>query len=354
MRQLPAATVSHRRRFGLLGQALEVETNDPRVLDLAGTAFGRFPVPDGVEPLALTVIVERSRGVPAEPAGIDPGDRRNGHHGASEGDLRAADSHRFDDVVYRTHGATVLLAGRDRDVATMDPTTGRATAYVGESAFRDPRGLRFAFLEALAYWMLAYPRGYLAMHATGIGRGSVGVIVEGPAGAGKSTVAVAAARRGLSVFAEDAVFARLAGDGLELWGTPWVQRLLPDAAKLFPELATLPIVRQPNGEDKLEVDLVRWFPGTAVPSARPGAFVSLVRDPGAPTELLPAAAPDDSPEFLWPYDLDWPPAQHAVAEAIEALPAYRLCVGGGPDEAVDALEELLDRLVVAAGRASVG
>jgi hypothetical protein len=341
--QLPAARADHRRLFGLVGEGLLVEANDPRLIAAAESAFGRFPVPAMGEPLVVTLLLERARGVPVD---ATRGGDRNG-----SGPSSTETSHRFDEVAYRAHGTTVLIAGREHDAGTIDLAAGRALAYVGEAALEDPRGLRYAFIEAMAYWMLAYTRGYLTLHASGVARDGVGVILEGPAGAGKSTVAVAAARRGRSVFAEDAVFARIGSDGLELWGAPWVQRLLPDAAALFPELASVPVLLQPNGERKLEVDLSAWYPGTATPMARPGALVSLLRAPGERTELIPIGEADDGPEFLWPYDLDWRPAQHAVAAAIEALPAYRLVVGGGPDDAVDAIDGLLAQL--AAGAASV-
>lgn len=340
VRQLPSARVAHSRRFGLLGQALIVESNDPRIVDLAATSFGRFPVPEDGEPLRLTVVVERARGMPIDPVETPDLVQSNGAEPSS------TDSPRFDRVAYRTRGTTVLLAGREHDAGTIDLATGRAVAWIGADALGDPAGLRYALLEAMAYWMPGYTRGYLTLHASGIGREGAGLILAGPAGAGKSTLAVAGARRGLSVFADDAVFVRGQADGLEAWGTPWVQRLLPESRALFPELVELPVLRQPNGEVKLEVELDRWYPGIANPLARPAAIISLSRDAGGRAEVVPGDA-EEGPEILWPYDLELGPAQHALVAELERLPVYRLRNGGSPDDAIDALEGLLETLTSA-------
>ena len=108
--------------------------------------------------------------------------------------------------------------------------------------------------------------------------------------AGKSTLAMACAPRGFGVFAEDAVFVRARPTTLELWGMPWVQRLLPDAGRFFPELSEVRPRRQPNGEAKLEVDLDRVHPGRAVPCAAAGPILLLARDTGGPTRIEPVDA----------------------------------------------------------------
>ena len=111
--------------------------------------------------------------------------------------------------------------------------------------------------------------------------------MSGPAGAGKSTLAMACARRGFGVFAEDAVFVRARPTTLELWGMPWVQRLLPDAGRFFPELSEVRPRRQPNGETKLEVDLDRVHPGGRSRARRRGRSSCSPADTGGPTRIEP-------------------------------------------------------------------
>ena len=123
---------------------------------------------------------------------------------------------------------------------------------------------------------------------------------------------------------------------------PWVQRLLPDARTLFPELAGLPDRVRPNGESKIDVELDDIHPGRAVPCAAPGPIVLLSRDDGGPTRLEPVADAElaEALEVHWPWDGGWTDAHERGARELGAHGVFRLHVNGPPDEAVDALEEL--------------
>jgi hypothetical protein len=195
----------------------------------------------------------------------------------------------------------------------------------------------------MALSMLARSRGYFVLHAAGVVRGERGIVLMGPAGSGKSTLTIACARRGFGVFAEDAVFVRVRPNALEWWGLPWVQRLLPDARTLFPELAGLPDHVRPNGESKIDVELDRVHPGRTVPCAAPGPIVLLSRDDGGPTRIepVPAAEVADALEVHWPWDGGWSEAHERGAGMLGAGGVYRLHVNGTPDEAVDVLEGLV-------------
>ncbi len=133
------------------------------------------------------------------------------------------------------YGSRYVTTGGSRDVSVSDVDAGIAVGFVSPATARDARD-----------GPLLVPRGHGALAARrGAGAtscctppGSCGATAgsssPGPAGAGKSTLAMACARRGFGVFAEDAVFVRVRSTALELWGIPWVQRLLPDAAALLP------------------------------------------------------------------------------------------------------------------------
>ena len=135
--------------------------------------------------------------------------------------------------------------------------------------------------------MLTGGRGYVPIHASCVVREGRGIILQAPAGTGKSTLALACATRGWGLLAEDVVFARpvdgAGGDAeLEVWGVPWTQRLLADAPRFFPELAATSARLQANGEHKLEVDLDLHAPGRATPRALAGPVALLARDTGRP------------------------------------------------------------------------
>lgn len=309
------------RRYGLMAETLRFETNDPALLAAADASFGRFAVPvDGRDPLVLSLFTEPSR------SGADD------HEPTIRG------------VVNRTHGNRYVTTGGSRDLAVADIDAGVATGFVSPATARDGPTVRYTFIENMALSLLPRARDYLVLHAAGVVRGEAGIVISGSAGAGKSTLTMACARRGFGVFAEDAVFVRVRSSTLELWGMPWVQRLLPDARTFFPELSEVPPRRQPNGETKLEVDLDRVHPGRAVPCAVAGPILLLGRGTGGPTRIEPVdeATASDALEVHWPWDGGWSDQHERGARLLMGRSIHRLHMNGTPDEAVDAIERLMD------------
>lgn len=250
------------------------------------------------------------------------------------------------DLVHRTDGGLFLIVG-PHDVAAVDVASGVGVGWVSAATADDTDGVRYSFIEAMGLSLLTAPgRGYFSIHAAGVARGGTGIVLHGAAGAGKSTLAIACARRGMDVFAEDAVFVRVASAGIEFWGLPWLHRLMPDAPRFFPELADVSPRRQPNGELKLEIDLDVRYPGRAVPSARPGPIVILERagSGGTRIERVDADEAEVAIELIWPFEVGWTAQLEDGARQAIAGGVYRLHVNGTPDEAVDALEELLEWL----------
>ena len=321
------------RSFGLAAEALRFETNDPALLAAAAASFGRFPVPaETAEPLLIRVFSEAEPGVPLPPTAADAAVRPLVRPGDPAGDH----------AVFRTSGDTLLIAAGEADVATVDVVRGRALGFVSRTTAGSGPRVRYVFIEAMGLAMLSRARDYLALHAAGVERAGLGLVLQGPAGAGKSTLAIACARRGYSVFAEDVVFTRLTAQGLEAWGMPWIQRLLPDAVELFPELLGHVPRRQSNGEVKIEVDLDSAYPGRASPRAVPSAVVLVERAVDGETLLEAIDRPRPEPlEVHWPWEAGWTEGHERLADAIDGLPRYRLRMAGTPDEAVDALDRLV-------------
>ena len=319
---IPVPTLE--RRYGLMAETLRFETNDPALLAAADASFGRFAVPvDGREALVVSLFTE-------------PG--RSGSPGADD------DAWTITEVINRTYGSRYVTTGGSRDVSVSDVDAGIAVGFVSPATARDAATVRYTFLEGMALSLLPRGRGYLVLHAAGVVWGDSGILIAGRAGAGKSTLAMACARRGFGVFAEDAVFVRARSATLELWGIPWVQRLLPDAAAFFPELSEIPPRRQPNGETKIEVDLDRVQPGRAVPCAMAGPILLLARDTGGPTRIEPVkdATAHDALEIHWPWDGGWSAPHDHAAELLAGRRVHQLHMNGTPDEAVDAIERLME------------
>jgi hypothetical protein len=313
--QLAILDAPYSREFGLMSESIVVETNKEELLALAADAFGRFDLParsnaDEQSPLRLRIV----------------------QHDGPSSDARFR--HHFDGHLY--------VVGEGDDVATVDGRSGLAVAHVSAATAKDKRLVRYSFIEGPALTALIYGRGYVAAHACGIARDGLGLAVMGNEGAGKSTLALAAARHGLDVFAEDGVFLRAGPDDLEFWGMPWTQRLVLDAVRFFPELVDDRPIRQPNGEMKVEVDLDRWFPGRAVPSAKPAGIVMLRRGSGG-ARLVPMTNHEEIP-VLWPWGEHWTPEHERAAKLLAGLPVWRLESGETPDEALTLLDRLFDEL----------
>ncbi len=313
----PKATIE--RRYGLFSEPVVLETNDPIMVEAADLSLGRYAVPDHGRPLRLRLF-------------------------AVDQPWRGGDDWQ---VTYNTDGRIYTLNTPD-SMAVADNRTGEAVAFVGSHMRAEIATIRRELVEGLSLAMASGGRGYSPIHAAGIGREGRGIALLGPAGMGKSTLTLAAARRGFQVFAEDAVYVHATDQGVEFWGMPWIQRLLPDALQMFPELEGVMPRLQPNGETKLEIDLDVWYPGQAVPSMTPQALVMLQRRAG-PTRLTRIAADDPvEVDLLWPWGDAWTADHQRAADHIRGMPLYRLEIGGQPEEALDALEPILEGSPLAA------
>jgi hypothetical protein len=101
-------------------------------------------------------------------------------------------------------------------------------------------------LVSLTFWRMPY------LHAAAVAWGNHGVLLAGSSGAGKSSLAYACSRKGFDFVAEDYLFFSRDQNGIVMHGSPARLRLCTSALAHFPELGSLPIELQPNGEHKLD------------------------------------------------------------------------------------------------------
>ncbi|HWM93321.1 MAG TPA: hypothetical protein VN493_21340 [Thermoanaerobaculia bacterium] len=183
-----------------------------------------------------------------------------------------------------------------------------------------------------------WKHGLMAVHGSALVKDGRAILLRGPSGSGKTTLAYAGARSRFQALAEDVVWVDLETGRWR--GMPWLFHLLPDAARLFPELAGLPPVLESAGKIKLEVDLDRIRPGSTVTEARPGPVVLLER---APVSILEPLGPAEARE-IWrrcPAGLEesFPGYDRHVEELLQDG-AWRLRLGTNLEEALDLLETL--------------
>jgi hypothetical protein len=101
-------------------------------------------------------------------------------------------------------------------------------------------------LVSLTLWRMLY------LHAAAVAWGKQGFILAGSSGTGKSSLAYACSKMGFDFVAEDYLFLSRGRNGIMMHGSPASLRLCPSALAYFPELGSLPIEIQPNGEHKLD------------------------------------------------------------------------------------------------------
>lgn len=245
--------------------------------------------------------------------------------------------------VLRADGPLVYQTTGRGSTLVLDRAAGHGFGYFAPATLADRDSFRWHFLD-LALFFLLEGRGFLGLHGAALARAGRALLLRAPSGGGKSTLAYAASRRRFRALAEDLVW--LAPEAAAVWGMPWKFHLLPDAPRLFPELAGAAPEARLNGERKIAVDLERLRPGSTTASAAPAGVVFLRRTPGSPSRIEPAAPAGAWDEWLAgaaSREREVPGYDGRIRELLHALPVHRLAVGDDVEEALDLLEPLLPR-----------
>jgi hypothetical protein len=243
-----------------------------------------------------------------------------------------------DRVITMTPGSMAISDGRRRE----------GLAYITPALLADATHVRFHVIEGMTLQLVTLC-DRCPVHAGAIARGDVALLLAGPPGTGKSTLAYAAQRRGWRVLTDDAAYVQLRPT-FRLWGVPGRVRLLPDSRERFAELASVTAGVTADGTEKLDVvlpdasaDLAGALPiasrvgvcllerGESTPrlAAVPGAEIrAALREGVGLSRARFGAALDD-----------------ALARLVSA-DGWRLGLSSDPDAALPLLEEM--REVVAA------
>jgi hypothetical protein len=298
----------------VLGLSLRVESNSPRVIAAAREAFG---APDADE----------SPGQAEARIRINVRPRRAGDAGP---------------VSHGVPRSNLLLLSSAGCHGYADTTLGEAVAEVGEGLVDDREHFRCGVLEALALFMLAR-RDRDPLHAAAVVRGGTALLLAGPSGVGKSTLVYAAARAGLEILSEDAVFLQL--DPFRVWGMPRFVHLTPATVRFFPELEGVRPKLLANGKTKLALDLRERAPAAATAFAERAGVCLLARGDAPGVEALGAdevvAALTAAPEPG--FDLYAGSVGGRIRHAAERG-AWRMTLPAHPSDAVPMLHRMLDAL----------
>jgi hypothetical protein len=297
--------------FRVLGLPLRVESSSPRVIAAAHDAFGDAEEAGAAGPVARIRINVR-------PGGAD--DAGPVSHGSPRRQL------------------LILSSPGCRGYA--DNLLGEAVAEVGEGLLDDAEHFRCGVLEALALFMLAR-RDRDPLHAGAVVRDGTALLLAGRSGVGKSTLVYAAARAGLQVLSEDAVYLQL--DPFRVWGAQRYLHLTPGSERFFPELEGVRPRLLANGKTKLALDLRVHAPAAGCASAGRAGVCLLARGPAPGIERLGAEEVVDAltaaPE----------PGFDVYAQTVGARVrlaarrgAWRMTLPPDPADAVPMLHRMLD------------
>jgi hypothetical protein len=180
------------------------------------------------------------------------------------------------------------------------------------------------------------------IHAAAVARDGRSLLLAGPSGTGKSTVAYAAHSDGFGVLGEDHVWVAQSPT-LRVWGWPGRILLRPEVASIFPEVARFGAAANANGIRKLAYDLD--------PSRSASPYVAddpvvCILDRGHGDVKLerlgPAALVEALTTTMTPGFDRFPERHESVVRALTKEGGWRLTLSGDPREAVPFLRTMIE------------
>ena len=247
------------QRLFPLGFPLDLYTNSKEVVAAAQDLWGEYRPAFETEPMQLRVQVRE--GTPPSPFGT-PAFHSQGH---------------LFTTILDAHNLVIWDLDRGFGFARLTPEVARDHLYAGYF-FLEPAltcvGQRFA----------------TPIHAACVARDGRGILLTGPSGMGKSSLAWALCRAGLTFVSDDASWLRRDSSAPVIFGKPHRLRFRPEALDLFPEIATLPRLETIKGPRSFEVRTAD-IPGlTTAPCCRPGRLLFLARQAQGEAALEPLSA----------------------------------------------------------------
>jgi hypothetical protein len=243
-----------------------------------------------------------------------------------------------------SHGHLLTLSAGQHNFVTADLKQGYAFGYITDTLAQNLDYIRYTFIESAVQAMLGLSRGFVAIHAAAVVKNNTTLLLCGPSGTGKSTLAYACLRSGFKLLSEDVIQAKVSGKTLRLWGMPWKLHLLAESLPFFPELQGKTEKLLVNGKWKIPLDLTQNHLQSLLTNATNGRLVFLKKShpnlPAALTHLTPEQA-RASFEAIWSWESGWQPQYEQRLNELLTPGAHHLQLGRTPEESVSALEQII-------------
>jgi hypothetical protein len=223
----------------------------------------------------------------------------------------------------------------DHEVFTFDLLRRRVVGAVSKTTAGDPNFWNAHWLP-ITVGVMGTTVGVVPLHSASLDRDGQGLLLAGVSGAGKSTLSVALAREGFSLISDDWTYISRDHSELVAHGINAPVKLLPDAARHFPELSSRTPKMWFNGELAFELPAGEICGKPSKLSSRPRWLFFLERDQTPGTDFIPTTAADvrhfyESSAELLPDQL--PEAKALRSETIHEIancPAWRIRTGESP------------------------
>jgi hypothetical protein len=294
--------------YPVLGIPVTFESDCDDVLDVVTDSFGGWDCLESLHRGNGTPIVARFTAVDGDEGDTDPHGHYPVQHVCPDPDL----------VIARSVGSC----------GVSDPVRREVVAIVTRALLADRDHFRESFLEALTFALLsAFDRH--PVHAAAIANADQAVLLAGPSGSGKSSLAMTAYTAGLRVLGDDHVWIETEPK-LGVWGNPRHIRLVANAATGNPREKTV-----------VRLDAARGDPA----SYRAGAATVcvLARGTSASLERVDDVAIASALNTRVDPGFDRFPDRHArVVTRLAKGGGWRLTLSENPDDALPFLRAMLE------------